>query len=480
MRRTDALRWISAGAAAAALAAAVSPAVDGLADRSFAGHMLQHMLLVYVAPPLLLLARPASALLSSLPPRAARKAVALLRTPFVEAPAHPLFAWSLFAAVLWGAHFSGLYEAALDRPAVHAMEHIAFLGAGIAFWYPIVAPPPAPWSMRYPLRMAYVFATIPLGAFLGLALNQTRYVLYPHYAQVLGSEQAALADQQAGGAVMWLAGGCVLFVTFMLLGVAWSIEERRAPRFEDTHRPRYAPTLWAVVACAALSAVAKPALASQTVDVAAGADGRLLFAQHCASCHGAHLEGTAFGPPLGGVAAAAVDFYVGTGRMPKQEPRDQSGRSPVRFTPAQIAALVRYVTSVSHGPPALPEIRPGDDLADGKRAFIQNCAACHGAAGSGDSVGYGWVAPSLRAPTPLQIAEAVRIGPAVMPRFDAAAISDRQLGDIIAYVQSLRGSQFDAGGFDLGYEGPVAEGAVAWVIGLGIVILFIRRIGTDA
>lgn len=211
----------------------------------------------------------------------------------------------------------------------------------------------------------------------------------------------------------------------------------------------------------------------------AGVDGRALFALHCASCHGAHLEGTSNGPPLGGVAAGAVDFQLSTGRMPKHEPQGESGRMTPEFTPAQIAALVRYVSSVSGGAAQLPAVALTGDVARGKATFIADCAACHGAAARGDSVGYDWVAPSLAAATPTQIAEAVRYGPAVMPRFDEAELSDARLADIVAYLESLRVRTPDPGGFDLGYLGPFAEGAVAWLFGLGVIVWFVRRIGTD-
>lgn len=208
-------------------------------------------------------------------------------------------------------------------------------------------------------------------------------------------------------------------------------------------------------------------------------DGRELFDLHCASCHGAFLQGSSNGPPLGGVSAGAVDFQLSTGRMPKHAPAGESGRMPPEFTPAQIAAIVQYVSSVSGGSRNIPTVSMLGDVARGKAAFIAECAACHGAAARGDSVGYGWVAPSLEAATPTQIAEAVRSGPAVMPRFNEAAISDARLADIVAYIESLRVRTPDPGGFDLGYIGPVAEGAVAWIFGLCIVVLFIRRIGTD-
>jgi len=221
------------------------------------------------------------------------------------------------------------------------------------------------------------------------------------------------------------------------------------------------------------------ALALSSVEPLTTTDGRELFDLHCASCHGTFLQGSSNGPPLGGVSAGAVDFQLTTGRMPKHAPAGESGRMPPQFTPAQIAALVRFVSSVSGGSRIIPNVSMRGDIARGKAAFIADCAACHGAAARGDSVGYEWVAPSLGAATPTQIAEAVRSGPAVMPRFNDAAISDASLADIVAYIESLRLRDPDPGGFDLGYLGPVAEGAIAWIFGLWVIVLFIRRIGTD-
>src|SRR5689334_8946392 len=151
-----------------ALIAAFSPWPDAAADRSFVWHMAQHMLIVYVTAPLLLLAWPARVMLRALPPAASRRIAHAMRSSLLASLQHPVVAWLAFAAVLWGAHFSPLYEESLANPAVHALEHASFFGAALLFWQPVVGAAPAPWRLAYPLRMAYVMSAVPLGAFLGL------------------------------------------------------------------------------------------------------------------------------------------------------------------------------------------------------------------------------------------------------------------------------------------------------------------------
>jgi ubiquinol-cytochrome c reductase cytochrome c subunit len=138
----------------------------------------------------------------------------------------------------------------------------------------------------------------------------------------------------------------------------------------------------------------------------------------------------------------------------------------VQFDEAQLRALIRYVGSLGHGPP-VPQPRPGN-VAEGMRLFGANCAGCHQIATQG---GYltGAVAPALDRATPTQIAEAVRIGPYLMPRFSARQITDRQLDSIVAYVGYARQPD-DPGGWPLGRLGPVPEGMVAWLVA-GVVLV---------
>ena len=208
----------------------------------------------------------------------------------------------------------------------------------------------------------------------------------------------------------------------------------------------------------------------------------MLFAVHCASCHGQNAQGSDIGPSLIGVPAVNVHFMLDTGRMPAPAPGINTVHKASTFTQQQIGSIVRYVESLSpHPDNALPVLTPGN-IYHGRKLFAENCATCHGAVGTGDSVGSDNVAPSLGNATVFEVAEAIRAGPGIMPRFGPDVLSDRDVGDIARYVNYLQTqegpSPVDAGGFSLAHVGPVAEGFVAWLFGMGALVLFVRRIGT--
>jgi ubiquinol-cytochrome c reductase cytochrome c subunit len=209
--------------------------------------------------------------------------------------------------------------------------------------------------------------------------------------------------------------------------------------------------------------------------------GAQLYAANCSSCHGIGGAGkrtpgqvsgalgiAGIGPSLHGVGALAADFYLRTGYMPLRSPFTQPRRSRVLFSEREIRALVAYVASLGTGP-AVPRPDPAaGSVAAGFTLFTQDCAGCHQVAAAG---GYlpDSVAPPLYDATPTQIAEAVRIGPNVMPRFSKQRLSDRDLDSVIAYV-GYAGRPDDRGGWSLGHVGPVPEGLIAWFIA-GVVLV---------
>lgn len=204
---------------------ALAPPLERLADGWFAWHMLQHIALLLIAPPLLLLGAPLLYALGALPQRTARGLARILRVEPLHTLLSPVPAWLAFVAVLWVSHFSALYNAALENPGVHVFEHGLYLGVALLFWSTIVQTGYIPHPVSFPARMLYLFLAIPQGAFLGLALYQTRTVLYSHYATGR-TLSAALADQHNAGAIMWMAGGLLFFSAFMLTTGMWAIRER--------------------------------------------------------------------------------------------------------------------------------------------------------------------------------------------------------------------------------------------------------------
>jgi ubiquinol-cytochrome c reductase cytochrome c subunit len=227
------------------------------------------------------------------------------------------------------------------------------------------------------------------------------------------------------------------------------------------------------------------------------ADAQRVYLSDCAVCHGDDGAGTANGPTLIGVGRATVDYYVSTGRMPLL---DEVGRDPLtrkltpnpdiqspnsRITPTRhnsayppemISALVDYVHNFGSGGPDIPDINPAaGDLTRGGEVFRLQCAACHAWSGDGGAL-YRREAPELHDATALQVAEAVRVGPGLMPAFGPAAVNDADLDSLVAYVRGLRHPN-DRGGLSLWHLGPVAEGGVAILVGLAILVLCTRLIG---
>jgi len=200
--------------------------------------------------------------------------------------------------------------------------------------------------------------------------------------------------------------------------------------------------------------------------------GQALFQTFCASCHGANAEGTSRGPNLVGVGAGTVDFWITTGRMPAENPNQiQAPRKPARLSNQEALEVAAYVNSLDPARPGIPIVHlKTANVADGANLFSLNCAACHTITGAGDELAFGTYAPSLRAANSSQVAEAIRTGPGNMPRF-SGNLSDAQVRDIVAYVTEYIQHPSNPGGFALGGVGPVAEGFVALLFGVGVLAL---------
>ena len=212
---------------------ALTSAIDVYADELLSVHMVQHLLLIMVAPPLLALGAPVTLALRVASP-AVRRGLLLpiLHSRAVRVLASPWFAWPLFTAAIWVTHFSPLYDAALEEPALHVAEHLLFLTAGAIFWWPVVAADPAPRRMGFGGRFAYLVLQMPVGAAVGLAIYFSPTVLYAHYASGERSwGPLALVDQQIGGLIMWAVGDLILLVALATLVASWMrFDVRRSQR----------------------------------------------------------------------------------------------------------------------------------------------------------------------------------------------------------------------------------------------------------
>ncbi len=205
------------------------------------------------------------------------------------------------------------------------------------------------------------------------------------------------------------------------------------------------------------------------------AEGYNLYEQSCASCHGIMLQGQkGVAPSLIGVGAGPVDFYLSTGRMPLENPRDEPVRTTPLFNRRQIDALIAFIKSF--GGPSAPTADPAKgSLSVGLQQFTLNCAGCHQIVARG-GITVGAAIPDLQEATAQQIAEAVRMGPYLMPHFDSKQINQYQLDSLARYVLWTRHPD-NAGGWGIYNIGPIPEGIVAWFIGLLALAIVARLIG---
>ena len=236
-----------------------------------------------------------------------------------------------------------------------------------------------------------------------------------------------------------------------------------------------------------------PGPVSESPAPGAEVGGASLYAVHCSSCHGAQLEGSPGVPSLEHIGIASVDFYVRTGRMPlaitiapsnaarSGATMTQAFHAPPLLDDAQATALEAFIARHTDGSPSIPDVRiEPASLERGRKLFEDNCEACHGAAGQGATVGYNWTAPPLDKATPVEIGEAIRIGPGMMPRFSAAVLSESDVDAVTTYVHDLATEPQTYGGTVMYYVGPAAEGAVGAIFGVGSLFWVVYFIGTKA
>lgn len=243
---------------------------------------------------------------------------------------------------------------------------------------------------------------------------------------------------------------------------------------------RIAPGLAAAAVTAACSAYQPPPMPKPQVPEGTADPGKSIYSQTCSGCHGPNAEGTDRGPSLADVGSASVDFQLSTGRMPLgPQERYQAEHQEAKLSSEEIDAVVGYLARLHPSGPPIPNVRPAD-VQRGRELYAQSCAACHSLGGTGGALTGGHSAPDLRKATPTQVGEAIRVGPGLMPRFPPTVMSENEVDDIAAYVDTLKGAHgdLDRGGLSLGRIGPLTEGLLAMLVGLPLLLLVSRRLGS--
>jgi putative membrane protein len=228
--------WYFAGLAMVSVAL-VSP-IDYLADRLFWVHMVQHVLLMMVAAPFMLLGRPITLALMGSSPPVRKRVVGVTHSGFARALGSPLLGLGCFAAVLWVSHFSWVYDAALTNNLLHAAEHLVFLLAALLFWWPVVARDPGSARLSYPARLLYLFLAMPVMSLLGLVITMSNHVLYAHYrvtAPAYG--MTAMVDQGLGGTIMWASSMVIGTLALSAVLIDWmERDDKEAVRMDERRR----------------------------------------------------------------------------------------------------------------------------------------------------------------------------------------------------------------------------------------------------
>jgi Predicted membrane protein len=218
-----------------ALAYALISGIGRYDTSLFSVHMVQHVLLMLVAAPLLALSAPITLILRLSSSETRRRwLLPVLHSRIVRFSGHPVTAWVMFAAMMWGTHFSPLFNASLEDPLTHDMEHVLFLSGALLFWWPAIALDPAPWRMSHPARIGYLFTQMTQNTFLAVVILNATSVLYPHYATLVRTWGiSGIDDQRLAAGIMWIAGDAVFLAAIMVIVAFWMRAEERSTARSD-------------------------------------------------------------------------------------------------------------------------------------------------------------------------------------------------------------------------------------------------------
>jgi len=228
-------RSVSIVGAALFLLIALQSVIERYDTTLFSVHMVQHLILLFPVPILLLRAAPVTLVLRLASPRWRARILALLQSRLIGVISHPIVAWLLLVFVMWATHLSPLFDAALDNPLLHHLEHLLYLSSALLFWAPVFSLDPVRHRLSRPAALFYLITQMPQNSFLGVAIMWAPRALYPHYETLKRTwGPTPLEDQQLAGSIMWLVGDALFLLAVFAVLAAWMrAEERPASRYNS-------------------------------------------------------------------------------------------------------------------------------------------------------------------------------------------------------------------------------------------------------
>ena len=202
-------------------------------DILFWDHMIQHLMLIMVAPPLLVTGQPVTLLLHASRNPLHTRVKKLLRSRVITAITFPAVGVVAYAVTIVGTHLTSFMNLVMQNDAVHNAEHALYLIVGYLYFLPLVGREPLHWKLSYPVRLFLLFIAMPVDAFTGVVLGMSTTVPWSSMATQARPSWApnALDDVHIGGGVMWVGGAAIMFVVIMLVFLAWSKDTRASSRF---------------------------------------------------------------------------------------------------------------------------------------------------------------------------------------------------------------------------------------------------------
>lgn len=201
-------------------------------DQVFTIHVIQHLMLMNLAPILIALSAPMTLLLQASPKGVQTKTIKILHSKLISFITFPLVAWLMNYVTMYVYFLTPIYQLSIEHPLFHDYTHLHFLITGTIYWVILIGIDPVRWKMSYGAKLAYLLAGIPFSTFLGIALTSVKTSISPAHT---------LADVHSGGAILWVFGEVFTVGALGIIFFQWARYEERIAARSDRELDRAAP-----------------------------------------------------------------------------------------------------------------------------------------------------------------------------------------------------------------------------------------------